>query len=148
MVRLSLLTVGLAVLCGIAPALADQDCGADLQKLAARREAALKSINDLVAAAHGKKLDPEAFCEHSRPLNAAEDAMLAYMVKNKDWCQIPDEAVSQLKESHAKSVAFGGKACTVAVQIKKMKAQAAQAAQQQQQAGGAPAVQPLPAGPL
>jgi hypothetical protein len=44
-------------------------------------------------------------------------------------------------------VAFGGKACTVAAQIKTMKAKA-QAAQQAQQAGGQPAVQPLPAGPL
>ena len=32
--------------------------------------------------------------------------MLAYMVKNKDWCQIPDDAISQLKASHAKSVAL------------------------------------------
>ena len=60
----------------------------------------------------------------------AEDAMLAYMTKNKDWCQIPDDAINQLKETHAKSVAFGGKACTVAAQMEKMKKQAAQAAQQ------------------
>jgi hypothetical protein len=123
------------------------DCGADLQQLSARREAALKNINQLVVAAKGKKLDPEAFCAHSRPLNAAEDAMLSYMVKNKDWCQIPDDAIAQLKGSHAKSVAFGGKACTVAAQIRKMKTQAAQAAQQGAN-GGQPAVQPLPAGPL
>ena len=52
--------------------------------------------------------------------------MLAYMQKNKDWCQIPDEAIGQLKETHAKSVAFGGKACTVAAQLRTMKAKAAQ----------------------
>jgi hypothetical protein len=107
----------------------------------------LKSINQLVISAKGKKLDPDAFCSHSRPLNAAEEAMLAYMVKNRDWCQIPDDAIAQLKASHAKSVAFGGKACTVAAQIRKMKTQAAQAAQQGAN-GGQPAVQPLPAGPL
>ena len=77
--------------------------------------------------------------------------MLAYMVKNKDWCQIPDDAIAQLRASHAKSATFGGKACTVAAQIRKMKSQAAQAAQ----AGGAPGgiggpppAQPLPTGPL
>jgi len=123
------------------------DCAGDLQKLAARREAALKSINAMVLAAHGKKLDPESFCGRSRPLSAAEDAMLAYMVKNKDWCQVPDDAIAQLKASHAKSLAFAAKACTVAAQVKKMKA-AAEKAQQQQAAGGAPAVQPLPTGPL
>jgi hypothetical protein len=50
-----------------------------------------------------------------------------------------------------KSVSFSGKACTVAAQIRTMKAKAAQQAQQAQQAGGvggAPAAQPLPAGPL
>jgi hypothetical protein len=137
-----------AALLAAAPAFADQDCAGDLQKLAGRREAALKSINELVAAAHGKKLDPDAFCVHSRPLTVAEDAMIAYMQKNKDWCQIPDGALNQLKATHAKTVAFGGKACTVAAQMRTMKAKAAQAAQQGQQAGAAAAQQPLPAGPL
>ena len=131
-----------------APAFADQDCGKDLSALAARREAALKNINATVAASKGKKLDPVAFCARATPLNAAEDAMLAYMIKNKDWCQIPDDAITQLKASHAKSVAFGGKACTVAAQIRKMKSQAAQAQAQAAQNGGAPAIQPLPTGPL
>ena len=135
-----------AALASASPAFAD-DCAGDLQKLSARREAALQGINALVAAAHGKKLDPESFCVRSRPLGAAEDAMLAYMIKNKDWCQVPDDAIAQLKASHAKSVAFAAKACTVAAQIKKMKAAAAKA-QQQQAAGGAPQVQPLPTGPL
>ena len=123
-----------------APALADQSCGDDLQKLSQRREAALQSINGLVAAAHGKQLDPTAFCARSAPLNQAETAMLAYMEKNKDWCQIPDAAIEQLKAAHGKSVSFSNKACNVAAQMKKMKEQAAQ--------GGGPQVQPLPAGPL
>jgi hypothetical protein len=127
-------------------AFAADDCAGSLQALAGRREAALKGINEIVAAAHGKKLDPDVFCARSRPLSVAEDAMLAYMVKNKDWCQIPDDAIAQLKASHAKTVAFGGKACSVAAQLKKMKSQAAE--QAAQGGGGAPAEQPLPAGPL
>src|SRR5450631_1776521 len=77
-----------ALLLAAAPAFAAQECGSDLQALAGRREAALKNINALVGSSHGKKLDPEAFCARSAPLTSAEDAMLAYMVKNKDWCQI------------------------------------------------------------
>jgi len=134
----SLFFVGAIV--AAAPALADQSCGDDLQKLAQKREAALQSINALVAAAHGKQLDPAAFCARSAPLGPAETSMLAYMEKNKDWCQIPDAAIEQLKAAHAKSVAFAAKACNVAAQMKKMKEQAAQ--------GGGPQVQPLPAGPL
>lgn len=140
--------LGFFLLLAATPAYAAQDCATDLQNLAGRREAALRNINGLVAASHGKKLDPEAFCARSAPLNGAEDAMIAYMVKNKDWCQIPDDAISQLRASHAKSAAFGGKACTVAAQIRKMKSQATQAQAQAAQGGGPPAAQPLPAGPL
>src|ERR1700761_5621785 len=101
MPKLFLAAVGAAFLAA-APAFASQDCAADLGALSARREAAMKGINDLVAAAHGKKLDPDAFCGRSRPLAAAEDAMIAYMQKNKDWCQLPDEAIAGLKATHAK----------------------------------------------
>jgi hypothetical protein len=123
-----------------APSFAQQSCGEDLQKLAQRREAELTIINNLVKSAHGKQLDPTVFCAKSAGLNTAETAMIAYMEKNKDWCQIPDEALDQLKANHAKSVAFSGKACAVAAQIKKMK--------EQQAAGGGPQAQPLPTGPL
>ncbi len=145
MLKFCLSALSAAALLAATPAFADDDCATSLQKLAARREAALQGINQMVKAAHGKKLDPEGFCARSRPLNSAEEAMLAYMLKNKDWCQIPDDAVNQLKASHAKSVAFGAKACKVAADIVKMKKQAAAAAQQ---GGGPPAEQPLPAGPL
>jgi hypothetical protein len=72
MLKLALPVFALGLLVGVAPALADNDCATDLQKLAARREAAMKGINELVASARGKKLDPEAFCVRSRPLNGAE----------------------------------------------------------------------------
>jgi hypothetical protein len=117
-----------------------QSCGEDMQKLAQRREAELANINGLVKAAHGKQLDPAVFCAKSAGLNSAENAMIAYMEKNKDWCQIPDEAIAGLKATHAKSLAFSSKACAVAAQIKKMK--------EQQAAGGGPQAQPLPTGPL
>jgi hypothetical protein len=93
-----------------------------------------------VKAAKGKQLDPAVFCAKSAGLNSAETAMIVYMEKNKDWCQVPDEALAQLKANHAKSVAFSTKACNVAAQIKKMKEQQAQ--------GGGPQAQPLPSGPL
>jgi hypothetical protein len=122
------------------PSFAQQSWGGYLKKLAHRRAAELVVINDLVKSAHGKQLDPAVFCAKSGGLNAAEGAMIAYMEKNKDWCQIPDEALAQLKANHAKTLAFSNKACTVATQMKKMK--------EQQAAGGGPQVQPLPTGPL
>jgi hypothetical protein len=99
-----------------------QSCDDDLQKLAVKREAAMQSINGVVAAAHGKPLDPAVFCAKTAPLISVEGAMIAYMEKNKDLCQVPDEAIAQLKAAHAKTMGFSAKACTVGEKIwKKMK---------------------------
>jgi hypothetical protein len=100
----------------------------------------MQRINDFAKSFHGKPLDPAQFCVKSAGLLRAEGALIAYMEKNKDWCSFPDEAIANLKASHAKNQGFSGKACTVAEKIKKMKEQAAQ--------GGGPQAQPLPAGPL
>jgi hypothetical protein len=116
------------------------DCGTDMQKLAQDRNVQLQAVNDFAKAFHGKPMDPEQFCLKSAGLIRAESALIAYMEKNKDWCSIPDEAIDQLKDHHAKNQSFNAKACQVAAQIKKMKEQQAQ--------GGGPQVQPLPAGPL
>jgi hypothetical protein len=114
-----------------------------MQKLAAERNTQLEIVNNFAKAFHGKPLDPEAFCGKSGGLVRAETALIAYMEKNKDWCSFPDDAISQLKEHHAKNVQFTSKACTVAAQMKKMKEQAAQGG-----AAAGPQAQPLPAGPL
>ena len=119
---------------------AHADCGGDMQKLAADRNAQLQIVNDFAKSFHGKPMDPQAFCIKSAGLVRAESALIAYMEKNKDWCSFPDEAIAQLKEHHAKNASFNAKACTVAAQVKKMKEQAAQ--------GAGPQAQPLPTGPL
>jgi len=133
------LALALAGAACVAPALA-QSCGEDLQKLTQRREAEMAAINGLVKQAKGKQLDPTVFCAKSGGLIAAENAMIAYMEKNKDWCSIPDEALANLKTNHVKSAAFSARACKVAAEMKKAKDQAAN--------GGGPMVQPLPTGPL
>ena len=121
------------------------DCGQDMQKLALSRNNEMMKVNNFAKAGKGKPLDPAAFCSISQGLLRAEDALISYMVKNKDWCSFPDEAINNLKTGHAKNTAFSAKACTVAAQMKKMKEQAAQGGG----AGGSgPQAQPLPAGPL
>jgi hypothetical protein len=117
-------------------AFAQQSCGEDLKRLSEKREAELTRVNNLVRAAKGKPIDPSMFCSQSSGLNNAENALIAYMEKNKDWCGVPDEAIDGLKANHVKSLAFSAKACKVAAQMKKQQAESA-----------APA-QPLPAGPL
>jgi len=121
-----------------APAFAD--CGQDMQKLAQQRNVEMQKLNDFAKSFHGKPMDPAGFCAKTAPLLHAEEALIAYMEKNKDWCSFPDEAIANLKAGHTKNAGFNAKACQVAAQIKKMKEQAAQ--------GGGPQAQPLPAGPL
>jgi len=136
---LATFALALAGVAWAAPALA-QSCGDDLQKLSQRREAEMATISALVKAAKGKQLDPSIFCSKSAGLMAAENAMIAYMEKNKDWCGVPDESLDGLKANHAKSAAFAARACKVADEMKKAKEQAAN--------GGGPQAQPLPTGPL
>ena len=128
---------GLAAAAG-APALA-QSCGDDMTSMSQQRQHAMEAINAMVQGAKGKQIDPNVFCAKSQPLNAIETKMLVYMTKNKDWCQIPDEVVNQLKDAHAKTVSFIGRACKAAADQKKAQAQGA---------AGMPQAQPLPAGPL
>jgi hypothetical protein len=107
-----------------------------------KREAVLQSINTMVTANKGKQLDAETFCEHARPIVAVDNAFLASLNKNKDWCQIPDEVIAQFKEIQAKDNNMAFKSCTVAAQMKKAKEQA-------EAGGGIGSSAPkLPAGPL
>ena len=115
---------------------AQQSCGDDLKRLSEKRASELTRVNNLVRAAKGKPLDPVIFCSQSAGLNTAENALLAYMEKNKDWCGVPDDVIAALKANHIKSLAFSAKACAVAARMKK------------DQAAGAAQAQPLPAGPL
>jgi hypothetical protein len=137
--RLGGLGTGLLLAVGLTGS-AHADCGSDMQKLAQERNAQLEVVNNFAKTFHGKPMDPEQFCAKSAGLIRAETALIAYMEKNKDWCSFPDEAISSLKEHHAKNAQFNAKACSVAAQVKKMKEQAAQ--------GGGPQAQPLPTGPL
>jgi hypothetical protein len=141
--RLSLLALGALVASSVWSATARAECGDDLKKLSERRAVVLAQINNLAAESKKAKkpMDAAVICAKAHSLGVTEDALIAYMQKNKDWCAIPEEVVGNLKASHAKSVEFGGRACVAAAKMKKM--------QEQQAAGGAPqGPPPLPAGPL
>jgi hypothetical protein len=127
---------------GLAPAAFAGDCNTDILSLTQKRQAYIDKLNSLAKAKKGK-LDPVASCPQLRGLVVAETNLLKYLEANKNWCNVPDDAVTNLKNASAKSQGFATQACNIAAQAKKM--------QQQQAAGGgglgldAPA---LPAGPL
>lgn len=117
------------------------DCNADIAGLSAKRQGFIDKLNVLAKAAKGK-LDPIASCPTLRGLVGAEGALVKYLESNKNWCNVPDDAVSNLKQAAAKSQQFQTQACNLAEQVK----------QQQKQAATTPALgveaQKLPTGPL
>lgn len=142
-VLVSAFRVSIAATVLLAPTLARADCGEDLGVLMKKRMADMAALN-AISKAHGGKLDPTAACPRLKSLAAAEGQVVAYMTKNKDWCSLPDDLVTKMSESRAKTAGFAVKACDFAVKIKKMQEQ------QQQQAASQPAQQAvkLPTGPL
>ena len=139
------LAAALAALVAGGPAFA-QSCNEDIAAIAARRQAVVHVLERSVKAGHGK-LDPVASCPVLRKLAAIEGEFGSYMVKNKDWCHVPDEAVTNVQASQRKTQTMASRACGLVTQIRR-----AQQQQRQQQAAGAggpqPQVQRLPAGPL
>ena len=117
------------------------DCNSDVAGLTAKRQVSVDKLNELAKASKGK-LDPVASCPVLRNLVKSEGDLLKYLEANKNWCNVPDEAVNNLKAADAKSQTFATQACNFAAQAKK----------QQQQAASAPNLgvetQKLPAGPL
>lgn len=141
-----LLATALFASSGVSLARAQESCQADFQRLTERRMSQVAVLNKLGKSGKGK-MDPIAACPVARNLSAVETEMLNYMVKNKDWCAIPDNVIDGFKQARAKTQNFATQACGVAVKIKKM--QAMQAQQQREQAAN-PSAGPakLPAGPL
>ena len=117
------------------------DCNTDIAALSAKRQSFITQLNVIAKATKGK-LDPVKSCPQLRGLVGAEGQLMKYLESNKNWCNIPDDAVNNLKAAAAKSQTFATQACNIAAQAKK----------QQEQASSGPSLgleaQKLPAGPL
>ena len=118
------------------------DCNSDIAGLSQKRQAFIDQLNALSAKSKGK-LDPVASCPTLRGLVSTEGNLLKYLEANKNWCNVPDEIVSNLKTADVKSQLFATQACNFAAQAKKAKEQ--QASSNAAIAAEAPK---LPAGPL
>jgi hypothetical protein len=118
---------------------AKADCQEDIGKIMKRRLDAVAQVNKASKTAGGK-LDPISACPKLKALAAVEGEATAYFQKNKDWCNVPGDFLEKMSASYQRTSGFAGKACSLAVQVKK--AQQQQAQQQQEMAPK------LPAGPL
>ncbi len=141
--RLSALAAGCALLAFAAPfclapfsAAFAAECTVDIGNLSQKRQLIIEQLNKLAKSSPNHQLDPAVSCPKLRELAGAETALLVYLQKNKDWCMVPDEAISNITMSLNRSKMIASRACAIAEQIKK-----------NEEAGGATA-QKLPTGPL
>ncbi len=121
----------------LAPAVAGE-CSDDIANLSKKRQEIIDDLNRLAMNSPNHQLDPAVSCPKLRELAEAETQLVAYLQKNKDWCMVPDEAITNITMSLGRSKMVAGRACQIAEQIKK-----------NQEAGGLEGgAQKLPSGPL
>ncbi|MGO9389692.1 hypothetical protein [Rhodoblastus sp.] len=142
--RYFLLLAGLLILllAGASGARA-QSCNEDLAVFGKKRNTEIEALN-AISKSHGGKLDPVGACPHFRAMGAIESQMLAYLTKNKEWCNIPDDFINGFKANTEKTAGISKQACELAEKVKKMQSQGGGLAG----GGNLPPPPKLPAGPL
>lgn len=114
-----------------APAVAQSSICQEGAKLLSERQSLVQQLNK--SAGKDKKLDPRMACGAFGKLNTNGESILKWMETNKDWCQIPDQAVQTMRDDQGKIKDLRGQACNAAAKLAQMEKQARQ--QQQQQSG-------------
>jgi hypothetical protein len=112
-----------------APALAQVSGCAQGQKYLQTHQTLSEKLNNLKD--KNNKIDPVAACGLLSKLDNNADSMLKWMNTNKDWCQVPDQLIQNLKEGQTNLAKAKGQACKVAAQVREMQKKAKQQAQQQ-----------------
>lgn len=117
-----------------------QSCNDDLAAMGKERNNEIVALN-AISKAHGNKLDPIAACPHLRKMRDIEAKMSAYLVKNKDWCNIPEDFIANFKSGSEHTGQIAKQACDLAEKAKKMQENGGPV-------GNLPPPPKLPAGPL
>jgi hypothetical protein len=113
------------------------ECGDDIGNLTKKRQMIIDQLNKLAKSSPRGQLDPTLSCPKLRDLATAEQELLVYLQKNKDWCMVPDEAITNITMSVGRTKTVASRACMIAEQMKK-----------NQETGGLEGGQKLPTGPL
>jgi hypothetical protein len=118
---------------GIAPAEAQTGICERIGTLMKQREAIMQRIN----AMGRKNVNPNTACTLFGNLSANGNQTMAFATENKDWCQIPDAFIDNLRQGNRQVADVRGKACNAAKQqstmIRRAQQQQRQAQRQQQE---------------
>jgi hypothetical protein len=87
-------------------------CQADFQKHMGPRQTLIQRINGF----QQRRPTPQAACSTLSQLVAADAKLSKWVEENKDWCQIPDEMVEQLKTGAGQAQRARSQACGAAKQ--------------------------------
>jgi hypothetical protein len=97
---------------------ANAGCDKLVTLLTARRDMMTK-INE--SAKKKQKLDAPTACVIFTKLTANGNEAIKWMSANKEWCSIPEQFITNVKNDNEKVTAIRGQACKVAEQIEQMK---------------------------
>jgi hypothetical protein len=114
-----------------APAQAQASECQKLQGMLQQRQSLIQRMN---AASGGKKLDARGACSILNQISSNGTQVLKFMDVNKDWCQIPDSFVENMKADHDRANKIRKQACNAAAQQAKAMQQQQQALRQQKEA--------------
>jgi hypothetical protein len=95
-----------------------------------------KSILQRINGFRTKRPTPQQACAAFNQLRSADARLISWMTTNKDWCQIPDDALTNAQNSQAQAAKIRGQACGAAA---KQQQQIRRQQELQAQGGGAPA---------
>ena len=98
---------------GVPPARAQMGQPSQCMQFPALSQATQLKAN-AVQAAMKAKADRKDICRLMTAFVAAEDKVVKFLIENKTWCGVPDQAVAAAKASHEKSTKFRDAACTAA----------------------------------
>jgi len=110
MQKTTLKIAAVAVVSALSIATAWADCQSDVAAARAELEEKGKALN----AAGKRKADPQTLCPLFRAFSSAEAKWVKFLTENKDWCQIPEQAIKQAAAGHKKTNEVRDKVCQVA----------------------------------
>ncbi|MFG1183573.1 MULTISPECIES: hypothetical protein [Xanthobacter] len=87
------------------------DCQTDVASVRGELEEKGKALQAVV---NKKEKDPQVLCPAFRAFAAAEQKWVKFLTDNKDWCQIPQQAVDQAAASNKKTVDIRNRVCEAA----------------------------------
>ncbi len=106
-----------AIALGVAPARAQMGAPSQCMQFPTLSQATQVKAN-AVQAAMKAKADRKEICRLMTVFVAQEEKVVKFLLDNKTWCGVPDQAVVAAKASHEKSIKFRDAACTEAPEPK------------------------------